>query len=128
MLEKLLNIFRNRRKGTGRVELQLQVKTTDSDGNLCDLVSEDVSDRGIKLRIEQRRLGEVLGHREEVALEIGLPDEATPIVAQAQLVWAFNSQEGVGGTSGWRFVHFRGNARRRLRHFLEPHIAEKQEA
>ncbi|MCZ6631769.1 MAG: PilZ domain-containing protein [bacterium] len=128
MLEKLWNRFRNRRKDGGRVMLHLQVKTADPDGNLCHMVSEDISDRGIRLRIEQRRWGEVLGHREEVALEIGLPEEKAPIVAQAQLMWAFNSQEGVGGTSGWRFVHFRGNARRRLRHFLEPHIAEKQEA
>ena len=127
MLEKWLNRFRKRRKGNGRVSLELQVRTTDSKGNPCDLVSEDVSDRGIRLRTEQANLAEMLGHREEVSLEIGLPLETAPIVAQAQMIWAFDSQDG-GGVSGWRFVHFRGNARRRLRNFIEPYMAEKQEA
>ena len=118
MLKKILRSLLNRRKDSRRVVLQVPVKAADPQGNTHEVVSEDVSDRGIRLRCEGVRLGTLVGHREELPLEICLQNETPPVVAQAKLVWVYDTAEG-GSVSGWRFVHFHGNARRRLRNFLD---------
>ena len=124
MLGKLLEKFWNRRKDRRRISLRLEVRTTDPEGEPYDVMSEDVSDRGVRLRFEETGLSRVVGHRDEVPLEICLQDKMPPVKAQAQLVWAYNTTSG-GSVSGWRFVHFKGNARRRLRNYLDQFEAQK---
>lgn len=121
MFEKLLRKVWNRRSPSVRVPLRITVKTQDPVGNFHEVVSEDISDSGVRLRFEKVGLAMVLGHREEVPLELCLENEATPIHALAQLVWAYNTAQG-GSISGWRFVNLEGGAERRLQSFLATRV------
>ena len=117
MFEKLIRKIWNRRATSNRVTLQITVKTQDPEGTFHEVMSEDISESGVRLRFEKVGLTKVLGHREEVPLQLFLEDEADPIDALAQLVWAYNTAQG-GSISGWRFVTFEGGAERRLQSFL----------
>ena len=117
MFEKFLRKIWNRRSPSVRVPLRISVKTQDPDGNFHEVVSEDISDSGVRLRFEKVGLAMVLGHREEVPLELCLEDDDTPIHALAQLVWAYNTAQG-GSISGWRFVNLEGGSERRLQNYL----------
>ena len=127
MIGNWLRRFRNRRKDTRRVTLNLAVCAIDSEGRPCRVVSEDVSDRGIRLHLKETNLASFIGQRELVFLEICLLDDAPPVKAQARLVWSYTTFAG-GTVSGWQFVHFRGNARRRLRRYLDQHVSEADPA
>jgi c-di-GMP-binding flagellar brake protein YcgR len=118
MFEKFLRKVWNRRNTATRVSLHITVKTQDPDGNLHEMISEDISDSGVRLRFEKVGLATVLGHREEVPLQLCLENEEIPIEALAQLVWAYNTSQG-GSISGWRFVNFNSGAERRLHSFLD---------
>ena len=123
MLRDLLRRFWNRRRDRRRLALSLPVRSAGGSGDPLTGISEDVSDNGIRLR------SEALGPRQlreqydasEVAVE--LEKGAAPIRARAKLVWAYSDGSG-GSVSGWHFVSFKGNARRRLRHFLDRCEAE----
>ena len=123
MLEKFLRRIWNRRQDNQRLTLHVPVRTVDPDGNTHEVISEDVSFSGVRLRFEKIGLAMVLGHREEVPLEICLDHDGDAVLAQAQLVWAYNTAQG-GSVSGWRFVRFEGNSRARLQHFLEHYGAD----
>ena len=117
MWEKWLRKILNRRQGNRRIPLQVPVFTTDPDGKEHEVVSEDVSDSGVRLRFQKIGLTNVLGHREEVPLKIRLSQNEDPVITHAQLVWAYNTVQG-GSVSGWRFVTFDGNSEQRLGDFL----------
>ncbi|MDP6039292.1 MAG: PilZ domain-containing protein [Candidatus Latescibacteria bacterium] len=117
MVGRVLRKLWNRRKDNQRVSLEVVVNTTDPDGHEHQLMSEDMSASGVRLRFEKVGLARILGHREEIPLEISLANEDT-IVTQAQLVWAYNTAQG-GSVSGWRFVDLAGSARRRLLDFFD---------
>ena len=123
MIGNWLSRLRNRRKDKRRVTLNLVVRAIDSEGRPCRVVSEDVSDRGIRLHLTEMNLGSFVGQRELVFLEICLQDDAPPVKAQARLVWSYTTFAG-GTVSGWQFAHFRGNARRRLRRYLDQCASE----
>lgn len=118
MFEKLFRKVMNRRKTSDRVKLVVTVKTQDPEGNLHEVVSEDISDSGVRLRFEKVGLATILGHREEVPLQLFLNAEDQPVQANAQLVWAYNTVQG-GSISGWRFVNFEGGSLRRLQDFIQ---------
>jgi c-di-GMP-binding flagellar brake protein YcgR len=117
MFEKIIRKVWNRRATATRVVLHITVKTQDPDGNFHEVTSEDVSESGVRLRFEKVGLAMVLGHREEVPLQLFIEDQDKPLEALAQLVWAYNTAQG-GSISGWRFVNFDGNSERRLQTFL----------
>ena len=121
MFEKNIRKVWNRRTTAKRVVLHITVKTQDPDGNWHEVISEDVSESGVRLRFAKVGLAMVLGHREEVPLELLLENEETPIKAQAQLVWAYNTAQG-GSISGWRFENFDGNSQRRLQTFVAENL------
>ena len=120
MLKSLLWRFLNRRRDSRRVVLHLAVRTTDPEGQPCEVVTEDVSDRGVRLRFDERDLATFVGHRQNVPFELCLEEGLPPVRAEAQLVWTYTAANG-GTVCGWQFVHFKGNARRRLRHYLDQH-------
>lgn len=117
MLGKIFRKLWNRRSDNQRISLEVVVNTTDPDGHEHQLISEDVSGSGVRLHFEKVGLAHILGHREEIPLEILLTGQDS-IVTQAQLVWAYNTAQG-GSVSGWRFVEFSRNSRRRLLDFLD---------
>lgn len=121
MFEKLLRKIWNRRATSNRVSLQITVKTQDPDGKFHEVTSEDISESGVRLRFEKVGLTTVLGHREEVPLQLLLEEDDDPIDTSAQLVWAYNTAQG-GSISGWRFVNFDGGAERRLQSFLNAQV------
>jgi c-di-GMP-binding flagellar brake protein YcgR len=118
MFKKFLRKLWNRRNTAIRVTLHIIVKTQDPDGEIHEVISEDISDSGVRLRFEKVGLSAVLGHREEVPLQLFLPDDDSPIETLAQLVWAYNTSQG-GSISGWRFVNFDSGSEARLNNFLE---------
>lgn len=117
MVGKVLSKLWNRRKSSDRVTCEVVVWATDPDGVGHEVVSEDISSTGVRLKFEKVGLARVLGHREEVPLEINLPDDGS-FSTQGQLVWAYNTSQG-GSISGWRFVDMGGNSRKRLSEFLK---------
>ncbi len=118
MLSKLMKKIWNRRKDKRRMILSLPVRAIDAEGNSHEVISDDLSDRGVRIRVNEDHLKSIVGHREEIPLEIVLKEDVPPLKAQAELMWAYNTPQG-GSVSGWRFVHFKGNARRRLRSYLD---------
>lgn len=117
MLARWLGKVWNRRQDNRRVSLHIPVVASDPKGNRHEGLSEDVSASGVRLRFEKVGLAQVMGHREDVPMEIRISQDADPIQAQAQLIWAYNTAKG-GSVSGWRFVQFQGNCQTRLRAFL----------
>ena len=123
MFGGLLRRLWNRRKDRRRLVTKLVVRGVDSEGEPFECVSEDVSDNRIRLRFDTQSPSQLLGHQEGVPLEIDIKEELPPVKVQAQLVWAYAASDG-GTMSGWRFVRFKGSARRRLRHYLDRSISE----
>ena len=117
MLGKLIRRWWNRRKINDRIPFQVVVKATDPEGVGHEVVSEDISSTGVRLRFEKVGLARILGHREEIPLEICLSDTHT-FSTQGQLVWSYNASQG-GSISGWRFVDLGGTSRRLLAEFIE---------
>ncbi|MDA0709074.1 MAG: PilZ domain-containing protein [bacterium] len=117
MFEKLIRKVWNRRSPSLRLPLNVSVKTQDPEGNMHEVVSEDISDSGVRLRFEKVGLTKVMGHREEVPLQLCLEEDEKPIETLGQLVWAYNTAHG-GSISGWRFVNFDSSSARRLQKFL----------
>ena len=118
MFGKIFEKFWNRRKEIRRIILKLEVNITDLEGEPYKLISEDVSDWGIRLHFEETRISRIVGHREEVPLEIYLQDGISPVEVQANLLWVYDDIGG-GSVSGWRFVHFKGNSHRQLMNYLD---------
>lgn len=118
MLQRWLRKVWNRRQDTCRVSVHVPVFVADPEGNRHEGISEDVSDSGVRLRFDKVALARVLGHREDVPLDIRLSQDIDPVQAQAQLIWAYNTVQG-GSVSGWRFVQFRGNSQAQLCAFLD---------
>lgn len=118
MFWRLLRRFWNRRKEPKRIAIKLLVRAEDANGKRRELWSENVSDSGIRLRLNGSTLAQFVGHREAVPLEVCLEEDADPVRVHARLVWAYNTSDG-GTVSGWQFGHFEGDARRRLDRHLD---------
>lgn len=114
----LLSRFWNRRKDRNRQALQLEVQAGVEGGRVVALVSEDLSDRGIRLRSNGTPLSSLLGSGHDVPLEIHIEDDLPPVKVKARLAWSTMTRQG-SSVSGWQFMNFHGNARRRLRHYLD---------
>jgi len=123
MLWELLRRFWNRRRDRRRLALSLVVRSSGESGDLLTGVSEDISDSGIRLRSETLAPGQLMDQYREAEVAVELEEGAAPVKARAQLLWAYADGSG-GSVSGWHFVRFRGNARRRLRRFLDRCEAE----
>ena len=81
------------------------------------MMSEDISETGIRLHFQQWTIADFLGQREEIPLEVFMEPEVPPVKLQARLVWAFNAGQG-GSVSGWQFLEFKGRSLRRFRNFI----------
>ena len=126
MFGRMVGRLWNRRKDQKRFPLQLGVRASSSEESQGDLVSEDVSGRGIRLRSNGggTPLSHIVGKHGEAPLEISLEEDVPPIKVRAQIVWSYSNSSGAT-ISGWQFMNFHGNARRRLRAFLE-RVAEEE--
>lgn len=81
------------------------------------MMSEDISETGIRLHFQQWTIADFLGQREEIPLEVFMEPEVPPVKLQARLVWAFKAGQG-GSVSGWQFLEFKGRSLRRFRNFI----------
>ena len=117
MLSRIYRKLVNRRKESERVPLALRVQTTDSDGQAIEMISEDISETGIRLHFKEWTIADLLGQREEIPLEVFMEAEVPPVKLQARLVWAFNAGQG-GSVCGWQFLEFKGRSLRRFRNFI----------
>jgi hypothetical protein len=113
----LLRRIWNRRRSRRRVQASLPVRTLDADGAPIELESEDIGDTGIRVRVFETGLAALMGHREEMPLEIELWDGTPAVRVEARLVWAYKSAAGAT-VSGWHFTEFHGDARRAIGEFL----------
>ena len=95
MVRKILN----RRETSSRYPVNLKVKTTSARGDDLEIVSEDVSERGVRLRFENLGLADVLGNQDELPMEIFLEEKVPPVNVLARLIWALTPANGgvVGG-------------------------------
>ena len=118
MLFRLIRKFLNRRKSTRRFPLALRVVTTDPGGDSLEVMSEDISERGIRLRFVDKGIGDFLGHRDQIPMEIHLEDEVPPLKLHATLVWAYLPAGG-GIVSGWEYLDLKGRSLRRFRNFVD---------
>ncbi len=116
VLSRIYRKLANRRKESDRVPLALKVQTTDSGGEAVEMMSEDISETGIRLHFQQWTIADFLG-QEEIPLEVFMEPEVPPVKLQARLVWAFNAGNG-GSVSGWQFLEFKGRSLRRFRNFI----------
>ena len=98
--------------------MSLRVKTTLATGDDLEVMSEDVSERGIRLRFQDYGIADILGHRDEIPMEIFLEEEVPPLNVQAKLMWAF-APSGGGAVSGWEFLELKGRSLRRFRTFID---------
>ena len=114
----LLRRIWNRRRSRGRVQASLSVRTMDAEGAPIELESEDIGDTGIRLRVFETGLAALMGHREEMPLEIELRDATPAARVDARLVWAYKSAAGAT-VSGWHFTEFHGDARKAIGEFLK---------
>ncbi|HCK09900.1 MAG TPA: hypothetical protein DHW45_08490 [Candidatus Latescibacteria bacterium] len=107
MINRLVRKILNRRQTSSRYPVNLKVKTTIASGDDLEIVSEDLSERGVRLRFESHGLAYVLGNQDELPMEI-FPEEKVPSVnVQARLIWAFTPVNG-GAVSGWEFLDLKG--------------------
>ena len=118
MFNRLIRKLLNRRQTTSRYPLSLKVKTTSATGDDLEVMSEDVSEQGIRLRFEKYGIADILGHRDELPMEIFLEAEVAPVNVQARLIWAFAPSSG-GAVSGWEFLELKGRSLRRFRTFID---------
>lgn len=118
MFGNLLRKLWNRRKDRRRLALSLTIRATGAGGRPFEAISEDISDSGVRLRSAGQSAAQLLGHQDLVEMEVNLKEGALPVKVQARLIWAYSASQG-GAMSGWCFAHFRGNARRRLRAYLD---------
>ena len=118
MINRLIRKFLNRRQVTSRYPLSLKVKTTSATGDDLEVMSEDVSEHGIRLRFAEYGIADILGHRDELPMEITLEPEVAPVSVQAKLIWAF-APSGGGAVSGWEFLELKGRSLRRFRMFID---------
>lgn len=118
MFGNLLGKLWNRRNDRRRLALSLTIRATGAAGRLFEGVSEDISDSGVRLRSAEQSPAQLLGHQDLVEMEIDPQEGALPVKVKAELIWAYPASQG-GTMSGWHFAHFRGNARRRLRAYLD---------
>jgi hypothetical protein len=89
------------------------------------MLSEDLSDRGVRLRSESSIIEGIVGAGSDVPLEVRLEEDLPPVKVKAKMMWSYVAAEGAN-VSGWQFINFHGNARRRLRHYLD-RVGEEQE-
>ena len=94
------------------------MRTTSATGDDLEVMSEDVSERGIRLRFEDYGIADILGHRDELPMEIFLEAEVPPVKVQAKLMWAF-APSGGGAVSGWEFLELKGRSLRRFRSYID---------
>lgn len=118
MINRLLRKFANRRQASSRHPLSLKVRTTSASGDDLEILSEDVSEQGIRLRFDDHGIADILGHRDELPMEIYLESAVAPVNVQAKLVWAF-APSGGGAVSGWEFLELKGRSLRRFRTFID---------
>ena len=114
MVRKILN----RRETSSRYPVNLKVKTTSARGDDLEIVSEDVSERGVRLRFENLGLADVLGNQDELPMEIFLEEKVPPVNVLARLTWALTPANG-GVVSGWKFLDLKGRSLRRFRTFID---------
>ncbi len=117
MFNRLIRRLLNRRQASSRFPLCLRVKTTSATGDDLEITSEDVSESGIRLRFESYGIADILGHRDELPMEIFLEAEVAPVNVQGKLIWAF-APAGGGAVSGWEFVELKGRSLRRFRTYI----------
>jgi hypothetical protein len=118
LFNRLIRKLLNRRQASSRYPVSLKVRTTSATGDDLEAMSEDVSERGIRLRFEDYGIADILGHREEITMEIFLEAEVPPVNVQAKLMWAF-APSGGGAVSGWEFLELKGRSLRRFRTFID---------
>ena len=118
MFNRLIRKLLNRRQDKSRYPLNLKVKTTSAAGDDFDVTSEDVSERGIRIRFQEHGIAEILGGRDELSMEIFLKAEVPPVSVQAKLIWVF-VPSGEGAVSGWEFIELKGRSLRRSRTFVD---------
>jgi hypothetical protein len=118
LFNRLIRKLLNRRQDASRYQLNLKVKTTSAVGDDLEVVSEDVSERGIRIRFQEYGLADILGNQDELPMEIFLETEVAPVSVQARLIWAFAPSEG-GAVSGWEFLELKGRSLRRFRTFMD---------
>jgi hypothetical protein len=118
LFNRLIRKILNRRQENSRYPLNLKVKTTTSGGDDLELTSEDVSERGIRIRFQSHGIADILGQREELPMEIFLEAEVPPVSVKAKLMWAFVPSGG-GAVSGWEFMELKGRSLRRFRTFVD---------
>ena len=94
------------------------MRTTSASGDDLEILSEDVSEQGIRLRFDDHGIADILGHRDELPMEIYLESAVAPVNVQAKLVWAF-APSGGGAVSGWEFLELKGRSLRRFRTFID---------
>ena len=118
MFNRLIRKLLNRRLDKSRYPLNLKVKTTSAAGDDLEVVSEDVSERGIRIRFQDYGLADILGNRDELPMEIFLEAEVAAVNVQARLIWAF-APSGGGAVSRWEFLELKGRSLRRFRTFMD---------
>ena len=117
MFKFFRQIFGDPRKDSKRIPIELVVRTVDTEGQTREGRSEDLSHKGIRLVFNGSSMAQLMGHREEVPLEICLENGSPSVSASAGLKWAYSTSEG-STVSGWQFVHVPVDGRRRLEAFL----------
>lgn len=117
MINRLVRKLLNRRQSSSRYPLALKVRTASAAGPAVEVLSEDVSEQGIRLRFDGHGIAEILGHQDELAMDIFLEEEVPPVSVHARLIWAF-APSGGGAVSGWEFVELKGRSLRRFRTFI----------
>jgi len=118
LVNRLVRKVLNRRQTASRYPLTLKVKTTSAMGDDLEIISEDVSEQGIRLRFDAYGIADILGNRDELPMEIFLESEVAPVNVQARLMWAF-APTGGGAVSGWEFSELKGRSLRRFRTFID---------
>jgi hypothetical protein len=118
LINRLIRKFLNRRQASSRIPLSLKVKTTSAAGDELEVMSEDVSERGIRLRFDEYGIADILGHRDELPMEIFVESEVAPVTVQGKLIWAF-APSGGGAVSGWEFMELKGRSLRRFRTLID---------
>ena len=118
MVNRLVRKVLNRRQTASRYPLTLKVKTTSAMGDDLEIISEDVSEQGIRLRFDAYGIADILGNRDELPMEIFLESEVAPVNVQARLMWAF-APTGGGAVGGWEFSVLKGRSLRRFRTFID---------
>lgn len=118
MLSRFFRKLVNRRKEADRYPLILRAQTTDASGQMLEVQSEDISEKGIRLKFDTLTIADLLGQLEEISVEVFFEEEVTPVKVQAKLVWALTANDG-RCVSGWEFLDLRRRSLRRFRMFID---------